>query len=98
MTDTFGRAWRHGQTEVAIGCAGLAPLEDWRGRRDGAGRELRATVVAIADQVAAAADLVRGKDSRQPVVLVRGLERFVSDEDGPGAAALVRPEEEDLFR
>jgi coenzyme F420-0:L-glutamate ligase/coenzyme F420-1:gamma-L-glutamate ligase len=98
MTDTFGRAWRHGQIEVAIGCAGLAPLEDWRGRRDGAGRELRATVVAIADQVAAAADLVRGKDSRQPVVLVRGLERFVSDEDGPGAAALVRPEEEDLFR
>jgi coenzyme F420-0:L-glutamate ligase/coenzyme F420-1:gamma-L-glutamate ligase len=98
MTDTFGRAWRHGQIEVAIGCAGLAPLEDWRGRRDGAGRELRATVVAIADQVAAAADLVRGKDSRQPVVLVRGLERFITNEDGPGAAALVRPEEEDLFR
>jgi coenzyme F420-0:L-glutamate ligase/coenzyme F420-1:gamma-L-glutamate ligase len=98
MTDTFGRAWRHGQIEVAIGCAGIAPLEDWRGRRDGAGRELRATVVAIADQAAAAADLVRGKDSRQPVVLVRGLERFVTDEDGPGAAALVRPEEEDLFR
>jgi coenzyme F420-0:L-glutamate ligase/coenzyme F420-1:gamma-L-glutamate ligase len=98
MTDTFGRAWRHGQTEVAIGCAGIAPLEDWRGRRDGTGRELRATVVAIADQAAAAADLVRGKDSRQPVVLVRGLERYVTDGDGPGAAALVRPEEEDLFR
>jgi coenzyme F420-0:L-glutamate ligase/coenzyme F420-1:gamma-L-glutamate ligase len=98
VTDTFGRAWRNGQTEVAIGCAGLRPLDDWRGRRDGTGRELRATQVAVADQAAAAADLARRKDSREPVVIVRGLERYVTDEDGPGAAALIRPEEEDLFR
>lgn len=98
ITDTFGRAWRNGQTEVAIGCAGLSPLDDWRGRRDGSGRELRATLIAVADQAAAAADLARRKDSRQPVVVIRGLERYVIDDDGPGAAALVRPEEEDLFR
>ncbi len=97
ITDSFGRAWRHGQAEVAIGCAGLAPLEDWRGRLDAAGRELRATWIAVADQLASAADLARGKDSRQPVVLVRGAERHVTADDGPGAAALIRPESEDLF-
>ncbi len=98
ITDSFGRAWRHGQIEVAIGCAGLAPLDDWRGRRDAGGHELRATWIAVADELAAAADLVRRKDCRQPVVLVRGAERLVSSEHGPGAAALIRPEEEDLFR
>jgi coenzyme F420-0:L-glutamate ligase/coenzyme F420-1:gamma-L-glutamate ligase len=98
ITDSFGRAWRHGQADVAIGCAGLRPLEDWRARRDSEGRSLRATWIALADQLAGAADLVRSKDSREPVVLVRGLERHVTPEDGPGAAALVRPEEEDLFR
>ncbi len=98
ITDSFGRAWRHGQTEVAIGSAGLVPLEDWRGRRDSVGRELRATWIAVADQLAGAADLVRRKDSRQPVVVVRGAERYVTFEDGPGAAALLRPENEDLFR
>ena len=98
ITDTFGRAWRHGQAEVAIGCAGMGPLEDWRGRRDATGRELRATWIAVADQAAAVADLVRRKDSREPVVLIRGLERLVTRDDGPGAAALVRPEQEDLFR
>ena len=98
ITDSFGRAWRHGQCEIAIGCAGLAPLADWRGRPDSDGRELAATVIAIADEVAAAADLVRGKDSREPAVVIRGLERYVSDEDGPGAAALVRAREADLFR
>ncbi len=98
VTDSFGRAWRHGQAEVAIGCAGLAPLEDWRGRLDAAGRELRATWIAVADQLAAAADMVRCKDSRQPVVLVRGAERHITADDGPGAAALIRPESEDLFR
>jgi coenzyme F420-0:L-glutamate ligase / coenzyme F420-1:gamma-L-glutamate ligase len=98
VTDSFGRAWRHGQAEVAIGCAGLAPLEDWRGRPDAEGRELRATWIAVADQAAAAADLVRTKDSGEPAVVLRGLERFVTEEDGPGAAALLRPEAEDLFR
>jgi len=98
VTDSFGRAWRHGQCDVAIGCAGLHPLADWRGRRDAHGRELRATWIAVADQLAGAADLVRGKDSSEPAVLVRGLERRVTPGDGPGAAALLRAEEEDLFR
>ncbi len=98
ITDSFGRAWRHGQCDVAIGCAGLRPLEDWRGRTDAAGRPLRATWIAIADEVAAAADLVRAKDSREPAVIVRGLAGHVSAGDGPGAAALLRPEGEDLFR
>jgi coenzyme F420-0:L-glutamate ligase/coenzyme F420-1:gamma-L-glutamate ligase len=98
ITDSFGRAWRHGQCDVAIGCAGIAPLQDWRGRRDTQGRELRATLIAIADELAAAADLARSKDGSQPVVLVRGAGRHVTRGDGPGAAALRRPESEDLFR
>jgi coenzyme F420-0:L-glutamate ligase/coenzyme F420-1:gamma-L-glutamate ligase len=98
ISDSFGRAWRHGQCDVAIGCAGVAPLEDWRGRTDSAGMELRATWIAVSDAIAALADLARAKDSREPVVIVEGLERFVDDEDGPGALALVRPLGEDLFR
>jgi coenzyme F420-0:L-glutamate ligase/coenzyme F420-1:gamma-L-glutamate ligase len=98
ITDSFGRAWRHGQCDVAIGCAGLAPLEDWRGQRDRAGRTLRATWLAIADELAAAADLARTKDGGQPVVLVRGAGRHVLDGDGPGVSVLLRPETEDLFR
>jgi coenzyme F420-0:L-glutamate ligase/coenzyme F420-1:gamma-L-glutamate ligase len=98
ITDSFGRAWRHGQCDVAIGCAGVAPLDDWRGRTDSVGMELRATWLAVADAIAATADLARAKDSREPVVLLDGLERFVTDDDGPGAAALLRPLGEDLFR
>jgi len=98
ISDSFGRPWRLGVTDVAIGAAGIEVLEDWRGRRDVHGRELRATEIAIADQLAAAADLVRAKDSGEPVVLVRGAERFVTSEDGPGAAALRRPRDLDLFR
>ena len=97
VTDSFGRAWRVGQCDVAIGIAGLAAVEDWRGRPDGVQRALAATVMAVADEVAAAADLARAKDSREPVVLVRGLDRHVSEADGPGAAALVRARGEDLF-
>ena len=98
VSDSFGRAWRLGQAEVAIGCAGLAPLDDWRGVADAGGRELEATLIAIADEAAAAADLVRDKASGVPAAIVRGLDRFVSAEDGPGAAALRRPRDEDLFR
>ena len=100
ITDSFGRAWRHGQTDVAIGAAGIAALEDWRGRTDSVGRELQATWIALADQIAGAADLARGKDSRQPVVILSGLDRHVlpAGDDGPGAAALLRPAGEDLFR
>ena len=98
ITDSFGRAWRHGQCDVAIGCAGLAPLEDWRGGRDAEGRELRATWIAVADEAAATADLARAKDSREPAVRLRGLDAHVTAADGPGAAALRRPSAEDLFR
>jgi coenzyme F420-0:L-glutamate ligase/coenzyme F420-1:gamma-L-glutamate ligase len=98
ITDSFGRAWRQGQCEIAIGVAGLAPVEDWRGRPDVAGRELHATVIAIADEAAAAADLVRAKDSREPAVRLRGLERHVTAADGPGVAALIRGPQDDLFR
>jgi coenzyme F420-0:L-glutamate ligase/coenzyme F420-1:gamma-L-glutamate ligase len=87
-----------GQAEVAIGCAGLTPLDDWRGRRDAGGRELEATLIAIADEAAAAADLVRDKASGVPAVIARGLARHVSAADGPGAGALRRPPDQDLFR
>jgi coenzyme F420-0:L-glutamate ligase / coenzyme F420-1:gamma-L-glutamate ligase len=98
ISDSFGRAWRIGETDVAIGAAGLRPIDDWRGRRDGFGRELQVTTIAVADAAAAAADLARGKDSLEPAVVVRGLERFVTEADGPGAAALRRPPELDFFR
>lgn len=98
VTDSFGRAWRHGQCDVAIGVAGLAPLDDRRGGTDTDGRALRATWIAVADQAAAAADLVRDKTSGTPAVVLRGLGHHVLDEDGPGAVALLRPLDEDLFR
>ncbi len=97
ITDSFGRAWRHGQVDVTVGLAGLDPLDDWRGRVDAEGRELRATWLATADALAAAADLARAKDSREPVVAIAGLERLVTVADGPGAAALLRDRSEDLF-
>ena len=98
ITDSFGRAWRHGQSDVAIGLAGMQPLEDWRGRTDAQGMELRATWIAVADAAAAIADLARAKDSREPVVLLEGLERYVTAQDGPGAVELLRSLDEDLFR
>jgi coenzyme F420-0:L-glutamate ligase/coenzyme F420-1:gamma-L-glutamate ligase len=98
IADSFGRAWRIGQAEVAIGCAGLEPLDDWRGRQDSHGRELMATQIAIADEAAGAADLVRDKTAAVPAAVVGGLGRWVTEGDGPGAAAIRRPREEDLFR
>jgi coenzyme F420-0:L-glutamate ligase / coenzyme F420-1:gamma-L-glutamate ligase len=98
IADSFGRPWRLGQVDAAIGCAGLVPLDDWRGRRDRHGDELAATAIGVADEVTAAADLVRDKDAGVPVAIVRGLGRFVTADDGPGAAALRRPREGDLFR
>jgi coenzyme F420-0:L-glutamate ligase/coenzyme F420-1:gamma-L-glutamate ligase len=98
VADSFGRPWRLGQTDVAIGAAGLVVLDDWSGRADAYRRDLRVTAVAIADAAAAAADLARDKDSRRPAVLVRGLARYVTAGDGPGAAALRRSPEQDLFR
>lgn len=98
IADSFGRAWRLGQTDVAIGCAGLVPLDDRRGRTDHDGRELTATIDAVADQAASAAALARDKAGREAVVVVRGLDRYVTEEDGLGAVAIVRPLAEDLFR
>jgi coenzyme F420-0:L-glutamate ligase / coenzyme F420-1:gamma-L-glutamate ligase len=98
ISDSFGRAWRLGQAEIAIGCAGIDPLDDWRGRTDSQGRELAATLIATADQIAAAADLGRDKTSRTPAVLIRGLAHLVTEADGPGCRAQLRPADEDLFR
>jgi coenzyme F420-0:L-glutamate ligase/coenzyme F420-1:gamma-L-glutamate ligase len=97
IADSLGRAWRLGQTDVAIGCAGLAPLDDLRGAADHDGRMLEASVDAVADQAAAAAALVRDKAGREAVVVVRGLDRHVTHDDGPGAVAIIRPRAEDLF-
>ncbi|HLH13723.1 MAG TPA: coenzyme F420-0:L-glutamate ligase [Solirubrobacteraceae bacterium] len=97
ISDSFGRAWRHGQLDVAIGLAGMQPLDDWRGRTDAAGMRLRATWLAVADAAAASAELVRAKDSREPVVLLDGLQRYVAEDDGPGTSALLRARAEDLF-
>jgi coenzyme F420-0:L-glutamate ligase/coenzyme F420-1:gamma-L-glutamate ligase len=98
VSDSFGRAWRLGQAEIAIGCAGLSPIDDWRGRADAGGRELTATAIAIADEMAAAGDLVRDKASGVPAAVVRGRGDLVEEDDGPGAAALRRPRDLDLFR
>ena len=98
IADSFGRAWRIGQAEVAIGCAGVSPVDDWEGREDAYGRRLAATAVAQADQLASAADLVRDKDSSVPGAVIEGLGHLVTEDDGPGAIAIQRPESEDLFR
>jgi coenzyme F420-0:L-glutamate ligase/coenzyme F420-1:gamma-L-glutamate ligase len=95
VTDTLGRPWRLGQTDVAVGLAGMGALEDWRGRPDGDGRLLEVTEVAVADEVAAAADLVKGKASRVPAALLRGVPRPKGD---GRARDLVRPPTDDLFR
>ncbi len=98
VADSFGRPWRLGQADVAIGCAGIAPVDDWRGRPDGQGRELAATAISVADQAASAADLVRDKDSAVPGAVISGLDHLVIPDDGPGAKAQQRPVDEDLFR
>jgi coenzyme F420-0:L-glutamate ligase/coenzyme F420-1:gamma-L-glutamate ligase len=97
ITDTMGRPWRMGVTDVAIGAAGVAVLDDFTGRVDSFGRTLEMTVVAVADEVAAATDLVKGKLDDSPVAVVRGLGHHVTATDGPGATAVVRPLDEDLF-
>jgi coenzyme F420-0:L-glutamate ligase / coenzyme F420-1:gamma-L-glutamate ligase len=124
ITDTMGRPWRNGQTDVAIGAAGVLPLRDHRGQTDSFGNLLEVTVAAVADEIAAAAELVKGKTDQVPVAVLRGLSELVmaadagpadrrpdtagpqspafdagdADSDGPGAAALIRPAAEDMFR
>jgi coenzyme F420-0:L-glutamate ligase / coenzyme F420-1:gamma-L-glutamate ligase len=94
ISDSFGRPWRQGTTDVAIGVAGLAPLVDYRGQTDPAGYELRSTVIAVADEIASAAELVKGKAARVPAAIVRGLSPA-----GEGSGRdLVLPAERDLFR
>ncbi|GAA0337830.1 coenzyme F420-0:L-glutamate ligase [Actinoallomurus spadix] len=98
VSDTLGRPWRLGLTDAAIGAAGVAPVDDLRGRVDAYGNRLDATVVSVADEIASAAELVKGKLAGVPVAVVRGLTGLVTDEDGPGARALVRSADEDMFR
>jgi coenzyme F420-0:L-glutamate ligase/coenzyme F420-1:gamma-L-glutamate ligase len=98
VADSFGRPWRLGQADIAIGCAGVVAIADWRGRTDSAGRELIATEIAIADQLASAADLVRDKDSGAPGAVLSGLGDVVTADDGTGAKAIQRPPGQDLFR
>ena len=97
VTDTMGRPWRLGLTDAAIGAAGVAVLDDLTGQVDRGGRRLETTIVAVADEIAGASELVRTKLSGSPVAVVRGLSHLVVAEVGPGAGALVRPPEEDLF-
>ncbi len=98
VTDTFGRPWRAGLTDVAIGAAGVRVLDDLRGGTDAYGNPLGATVVAAADELAAAGDLVKGKASGLPVAVVRGLPHMVGAGDGEGARAMVRGARDDMFR
>ncbi len=100
IADSMGRAWRIGTCGTAIGCAGLAVLDDRRGLdTDLYGRTLQATVIAIADSIAAAAVLAMGEGSEgTPAALVRGAGRWVTEEDGPGAVSGLRPKEQDMFR
>lgn len=97
LTDTAGRPWRSGQTDFALGAAGLAVLDDLRGAGDADGRPLAVTARAIADEIAAATDLVKGKADGVPAALVRGAGAWVTEADGAGAAGLVRTGREDWF-
>lgn len=98
ISDTLGRAWREGQTDHAIGAGGVLVFEDMRGATDAEGRPLVVTMPCVADEVAAAADLVKGKAARRPVAVVRGRADLVGALDLPGARTIVRPAERDMFR
>jgi coenzyme F420-0:L-glutamate ligase/coenzyme F420-1:gamma-L-glutamate ligase len=97
ITDSLGRPWRNGVMDVAIGAAGLDPLTDLRGGHDAYGNLLEVTVVAVADEIASAAELVKTKLSAIPMAVVRGLGHLLTADDGPGARAVVRPAEDDMF-
>lgn len=98
ITDTMGRPWRVGQTDVAIGAAGVMVTDDMRGGVDANGRPLQVTITVLADELAGATDLVKGKATGIPVAVVRGLGRLVTDVDAPGARTLVRSVDDDMFR
>ena len=98
VTDTLGRPWRQGQTDVAIGAAGIHVLEDLRGSADASGKRLDVTVPAVADEIAGLTDLIKGKASGMPVAVVRGLAHLVGPLDLPGARSIVRVGPDDMFR
>lgn len=98
ISDTLGRPWREGQTDIAIGAAGVHVFDDLRGSTDATGKPLAVTMPCVADEIAAAAELVKGKSSGVPVAVVRGLTRYVGDLDLPGARSIQRPADRDLFR
>ncbi|MDP9862781.1 MULTISPECIES: coenzyme F420-0:L-glutamate ligase [Streptosporangium] len=98
VSDTFGRPWRNGQTDLAIGVAGVTPALDYRGLSDDHGNALEVTLTAVADELAAAGDLVKGKLAQTPVAVIRGMAEYTTEEDGPGVRELVRQSEDDMFR
>lgn len=98
VSDTLGRPWRDGQTDVAIGAGGVHVFEDLRGSADAEGRTLAVTLPCVADELASAAELVKGKVERRPVAVIRGRGDLVGDLDLPGARSIVRPSERDMFR
>jgi coenzyme F420-0:L-glutamate ligase/coenzyme F420-1:gamma-L-glutamate ligase len=98
VSDTLGRPWREGQTDIAIGAAGVRVFEDLRGRSDATGKPLAVTMPCVADELAGAAELVKGKSAGVPVAIVRGLGHLVGDLDLPGARSIVRPGDRDMFR
>ncbi|GAA3444327.1 coenzyme F420-0:L-glutamate ligase [Planomonospora venezuelensis] len=98
VSDTFGRPWRNGQTDLAIGVAGVPPMLDYRGMSDDHGNALEVTLTAVADEFAAAGDLVKGKLAQTPVAVIRGMSEYTTEEDGPGIREVVRQSGEDMFR
>jgi coenzyme F420-0:L-glutamate ligase/coenzyme F420-1:gamma-L-glutamate ligase len=98
LSDTLGRPWREGQTDLAIGAAGVRVFDDLRGSTDASGKPLAVTMPCVADEIAGAAELVKGKSAGVPVAVVRGLGHLVGDLDLPGARSIQRPAERDLFR
>ncbi|MFK4731089.1 coenzyme F420-0:L-glutamate ligase [Agromyces mediolanus] len=98
LSDTLGRPWREGQTDIAIGAAGVHVFDDLRGQVDASGKALAVTMPCVADELAGAGELVKGKSAGVPVAIVRGLGRYVGDLDLPGARSIQRPSERDLFR
>ena len=98
VTDTAGRPWRNGLVDIALGAAGIVTIVDYRGQDDSFGNSLEQTITAVVDEIAAAADLVKGKLSGIPIAVIRGLGHLVSAEDGPGVRSLIRSSDDDLFR
>ena len=98
LSDTLGRPWREGQTDIAIGAAGVHVFDDLRGQVDASGKALAVTMPCVADEIAGAGELVKGKSAGVPVAVVRGLDRYVGDLDLPGARSIQRPSDRDLFR